>query len=80
MWTLTKQITKWKEDLYFAVTFVRQKLSKHYAEITPMARVLLTSADSLDSFWKLWSFRKWDEGMDINLENEISDTPKHPEV
>jgi len=50
---LAKKKTQWKEDLYFAVKFARQKLSKYYAEVTPMTGMLLISAHILDPFRRL---------------------------
>jgi len=47
---LAKKKTQWKEDLYLAVKFARQKLSKYYAEVTPTTGMLLIPAHSLDSF------------------------------
>jgi len=35
---------------------------------------LLILAHILDPFRELLSFKKWDNGMDINPEDEISDT------
>jgi len=49
---LTEKKTQWTEDLYFAVKFVRQRLSKYYAEVTPTMGMLLISAQILDPFWK----------------------------
>jgi len=57
----------------------RQKLSEYYAEVTPTMRMLLISAHILDPFWKLRWFRKWDMGMDINPEDEISYTTQYQE-
>jgi len=34
--------------------------------------MLLILAQILDPFWKLWSFRKWEKGIDINPDNETS--------
>ena len=59
---LAKKNTQWKEDLYFAVKFAGQKLSKYYAEVTPTTGMLLIPAHILDPFRKLRSFRKWDKG------------------
>ena len=77
MRTLAKKKSPWKEDLFFAVKLARQKLSKYYAEVTPTTGMLLISAHILDPFRKLWSFRKWDKGMDINPEDEISYTTQN---
>ena len=50
---LATKKTQWKEDLYFAVKFARQKLSKYYAEVTPTRGMLLIPAQILDPFRKL---------------------------
>jgi len=70
LWASAEKNTHWQEDLYFAVRFARQKLSKYYAEVTPTTGMVLMSAHILDPFRKLWSFRKWDKGIDINREDE----------
>jgi len=77
---LAKKKMQWKEDLYFAVKFARQKLSKSYTEVTPTTGMLLILAHILDPFHKLRSFRKWDKGMDINPEDETSYTTQYQEA
>jgi len=72
--------TQWKEDLFFAVKLARQKLSKYYAEVTPTMGMLLISAQILEPFWKLRSFRKWDKGMDINPDDDTSYTTQYQEA
>jgi len=47
-----KKKTQWKEDLFFAVKLAREKLSKYYAEVTPMTGMLLISAHIVDPFRK----------------------------
>jgi len=74
MQALAKKKTQWKEDLFFAVKLARQKLAICYAEVTPTMGVPLISAQILDLFRKLRSFRKWDKGMYINPEDETSYT------
>jgi len=74
MRALAKKKTQWKEDLFFAVKLARQKLSKYYTEVTPMKGIFLISAHILDPFRKLRLCRTWDKGMDINPEDETSDT------
>ena len=74
MRALAKKKTQWKEDLFFTVKLARQKLSKYYAEVTPMTGMLLISAHILDPFRKLRSFTKWGKGMDIDPEDETSYT------
>jgi len=39
--------------------------------------MLLISAQILDPFQKLQSFKKWDKGMDINPEDETSYTTQY---
>jgi len=80
MQALAMKKTQWKEDLYFAVKFARQKLSKYCSEVTPTTGLLLISAHILDSFRKLRSFRKWDKGMDINPDDETSYTTQYQEA
>jgi len=80
MWALTKKKTQRKEDLYFAIKFSSQKLSKYYTEETPTTGMLLIRVQILDCFWKLQLFRKWDKGMDINLDDEISYTTQYQEA
>jgi len=80
MRALAMKKTQWKESLFFAVKLARQKLSKYYAEVTPTTGMLLISAQILDPFRKLRSFRKWDKGMDINPEDETSYTTQYQEA
>jgi hypothetical protein len=80
MRALAKKKPQWKEDLFFAVKLARQKLSQYYAEVIPMTSMLLISAQILDPFQKLESFRKWDKGMDINAEDETSYTTQYQEA
>jgi hypothetical protein len=80
MRALAKKKTPWKEDLFFAVKLARQQLSKYYTEVTPTTGMLLISTDILDPFRMLGSFRKWDQGMYINPENEISYTTHYQEA
>jgi len=77
MRALAKKKTQWKEDLYFAVKFARQKLSKYYTEVTPMTGMLLISAHILDPFRELQLFKKWDKGMDIHPEDKTSYTTQY---
>jgi hypothetical protein len=58
MQALAKMKNQWKEDLFFAVTLARQKLSKYYAELTPTTGMLLIPAHILNPFRILRSFRK----------------------
>jgi hypothetical protein len=77
MRALAKKKTQWKEDLFFAVKFTWQKLSKYYTKVTPTTGMLLISAHILDPFMKLRLFRKWDNVMDINPEDETSYTNQY---
>jgi len=77
---LAKKKTQSKEDFYVSVKFAQQKLSKYYAEVTPMTVILLISANILEPFRKLWLFGKWDKGMDINPEDETSYTTQYQEA
>jgi len=80
MRALAKTKTQWKEDLFFAVKWAQQKLSKYYAEETPMTGMHQISAHILDPCRKLRSFRKWDKGMDINPEDKTSYTTQYQEA
>jgi len=80
MRALAKKKTQWNEDLFFAVRLARQKLSTYYAEVTPMTGMLLMSAQVLDPFRKLQSFRMLDKGMDINPDDETSYTTQYQEA
>jgi len=78
--TLTKQKSQWKEDLYFAMKFAWQKLSKYYADVTPTTGMLLISSHILDPFQKMQSFMKWDKWMDIEPEDETFYTAQYQEA
>jgi len=80
MWALAKKTTQWKEDLFFTVKLARQKLSKYRVEVTPMTGLHLISASIVYPFQKLQSFRKWDKGMDIFLEDETSYTTQYQQA
>lgn len=43
MLTSAQLMSQWNEDLYFAVRFAKQKLSKYYVEVTPMMCMLRIS-------------------------------------
>jgi len=77
MQDLAKKKTQWKEDMSFAVKLPRPKLSKYYAEVTPTKGMLPISAHVLDPCRKLRSSRQWDQGMDINPEDETSYTTQY---
>jgi len=74
---LAKKKIQWEVDLYFAVKFAWQKLSKYHTELTPATGMLLISAHILDLFRKLRSFQMWDKGLDINPEDETSYTTQY---
>jgi hypothetical protein len=80
MRALATKKSQWKEDLFFAVKCTRQKLSKYYTEVTPTTGMLLITAHIFDPFRKLRSFRTWDKGMDINPEDETSNTTQYLEA
>jgi len=80
MQPLAEKNTHWKENLFFAMKFARQKLSKYYTEVTPMTDMLPISAHILEPIWKLRSFRKWDKGMDITRDEETDYTTQFPEA
>jgi len=77
MRALARKKTQWKENLFFSVKLARQKLSKYYPEVNPMTGMLLISAQILDPFRKLRSFKKWDKGMDTNPKDETSYTTQY---
>ena len=72
--------TPWKKDWYLAMRIARQKLTTVYADVTPMTGMLLSSAYILEAFVKLRSFKKWDKGMDITLEDKTSYTTQYHEA
>jgi len=80
MRALATKKTQWEEDLFSALMLARLKLSKYYAEVTLTMGMLLISALTLDPFQKLRSFRKWDNGMDINSEHEKSYTTQYKQA
>jgi len=73
-WALAEMKTQWTEDLFFAVKLAWQKLTKYYAEMTPMTGMLLIAAQIFDHFRKSQSFQKWDKVMDIYPEDKTSYT------
>jgi hypothetical protein len=80
MRALAKKKTQWKVDFFFAVKLARQKLSNYYGQVSPSTGMHLISAQRLNPFRKLRSFRKWYKGMDINPEDETSDTTLYHDV
>jgi hypothetical protein len=80
MRALAKKKTQWREDLFFALKFAHQKLSKYYNKVTPESDMLLIAAHLLDPFPKLRSFRKWDKAMDVNPEDEGSFTAQYKDA
>jgi len=73
-------MNKWNEDLLFTVKLAQQKLSIYYAKETPMMGMLPMSADIVDPFWTLWSYRIWDKVMDIDPEDHTSYTTQYQEA
>jgi hypothetical protein len=80
MKALAMKKTQSKEDLFFAMKFARQMLSKYYTEVTPKTGLLPISAHNLHRFRELQSCRKWDKGIDIKPEDETSYTSKDQEA
>jgi len=80
MQALAKNNTPWKDDLFFAMTLARQKLSNHYTEVTPSRGMHLISAHILNWFHKLQSFEQWEIGMDITPEDETSYTTQYQQA
>jgi hypothetical protein len=72
--------TQLKEDTFFAVKLARQRLSKYCSVITPTLGMLLISVHIHNPFWKLPSFRKWGKGMDIDTEEETSNTKEYEDA
>lgn len=77
MWILANKKTDRKEDLFFTMKFVRHKQSKYHPEGTPMAGMLIRSADVLDPVWMLQLLWKWDMGIDIIPEDKTSYTAQY---
>jgi len=80
MRAVSEKKTPWKKDLFFVVKLARQKLSKYCTKVTTTTGMLLISADILDPFQRLRSFRKWNKGMDINPEDEPSYTTQYQDA
>jgi len=76
----SKKKSQWKEDSYFSVMFAWQTLSNYYAEFTATTEMVLISAHILHSDQMLWSFRKWDDGLDINPEDDTFYTIQNQEA
>jgi hypothetical protein len=70
MRAFAKKKTQWAEDLFFAVKLAGQRPFKYYAEAIQTMGKLLISAQILDPYRKLRSFRKCDKRMDIHHEDE----------
>ena len=80
MRALAKKNTQLKKDLYIAMKFVWQKLSKYHTEVSPTTSRHLISAHILDPFRKLRLLKKCDKGSDINPEDETSYNIQKQEV
>jgi len=80
LWASANMMTQWKEELFFAVKFAPQKLSNYFVELTCLTGMVYISAHILNSFRKLWLYRKCDYRMDINLEDKISYTTNYQET
>jgi len=77
MLSFAMKITQMKEDILFAVKFAWQKLFQYHAEVTPVMGMLLILTHIIDPFQKLWSFRMWDNGMDISPEDGTFHTTQY---
>jgi len=62
------------------VKLEQQKLSKYYAEVTPMTGMLAISTDILDPIQKLQSFGKWYKEININRKDETSHDTQHQDA
>jgi len=77
MRALAKKNPQWKENIFFAIKFAQQKLSKQYDEVTSTTGMLLISGKNLDPFWKLRLFRKLYKEIDIKPADNSSYTPQY---
>jgi hypothetical protein len=77
---LGKKKTQWKKDLYFAVKCTQRKLSTYYSEEIPTTCLIFASAHIIDPFWKVPSFRKWPNGLDINPDDDPWYTTQYREA
>lgn len=75
-----KKNTQLSEDLYITVRFTWQKMSKSYAEVTPLAVMGLISVQILKQCRNLWLDPKWHSGMDIAPEKETFYSTQYPET
>jgi hypothetical protein len=80
MRALSQKQPEWKEDLFFAVKVVQEKLSKYIAAVNPTMGMVCISANLLDPFRKLRSFRNWDKGMGIIPKEKTSYTTQFKEA
>jgi hypothetical protein len=74
MRAFAKKKTHWKNNFYFTIRFMPQKLSRYYAKVVASTVMFLHSALFHDPFLKLQLFTMWDNGMDINSEDEAVST------
>jgi len=77
MEALAEKKTQGKEDFIFGVQLAWQRLSKFDAKVTPSTGMVLISAHVLEPCQQLELFRKWDNGMYSNPENETSYTNQY---
>jgi len=68
------------EDLFFTMKFAWQKLSELWAAVTPIPDWLRVAAHIFKYFGKLRSFRKCDNGIDNNSEDEASYRTQYQEA
>jgi len=78
--SLAHRTTLSNEDLYFAVTFTGQNVSKYYAEVTQTTGMLLIPVHILNFFQKSESFWMWDKGINTNPRNETSYTAEYKQA
>jgi len=55
-------------------------MSRYYAKVTLKVGMFLISAYNVDLFWKLWSLKKCDKGIDINPEDETFYNTQYQQV
>ena len=67
-------MTQFKNDLYFALKFAPQELSKYNGEVTPTTVTLVISVHILHPCRKLQLFSKQDKGIAITADDETSYT------
>jgi hypothetical protein len=79
-WVLLKKKTQWKDDLNFILNFAHQQWSNDHFEVIPKSGILLIVVHILDPFWKSWSYRKWDNIIDVNPQDDCFFTVQYKDV